>query len=277
MFRTRPPVYALACVALSFVQLAVNVWLVYTDPFTNAGSYRWLLLNLAITVVLGVLIMLQLPRALQWRPRRSIRPSYELKLERQRIARDLHDQVGSQLVHAMALVDKADPAMFPLAKALEHCLLDLRLLVDSMDGDDDALTDRLARLRHRIQPSLDQRGIALKWNVLPADGVAIPMGTPARELTAIVQEAVSNVLQHSGATALTIGLQHIEENGSGAWRLQVIDNGRGLPASPTGHAAGHGTTSMRKRAAKAGAHLELLPAPNQSQGLCVQVTLPTGS
>lgn len=274
MFRTRPPVYALACVALWLVQLAVNVWLLYTDPVSYAGAYPWLLVNLATTVVLGVLIVLQVPRALQWRPRRSVRPSYELKLERQRIARDLHDQVGSQLVHAMALVDRRDPAMLPLVKALEHCLLDLRLLVDSMDGDDDALTDRLARLRHRIQPSLDQRGIALEWDVMLGDGVAIPVGAPARNLTAIVQEAVSNVLQHSGATALTIRLQHLEEQG-GAWRLQVIDNGKGLSGLPTGHASGHGTTSMRARAAKAGGRLELLPGPGQ--GLCVQVTVPTGS
>jgi len=275
MFRTRPPAYALACVALWIVQLAVNVWLVYANQLTHAGSNLWLLLNLATTVVLGVLIVLQVPRALQWRPRRSIRPSYEVKLERQRIARDLHDQVGSQLVHAMALVDRGNPAMLPLAKTLEHCLLDLRLLVDSMGGDDDALTDRLARLRHRIQPSLDQRGIALQWSVMPAEGVAMPMGAPARELTAIVQEAVSNVLQHSGATALTIVLQHIKEEGGGAWQLQIIDNGKGLPVSPTGHAVGHGTISMQKRAAKAGGRLELLPGPGL--GLCVQVTVPAGS
>ena len=60
--------------------------------------------------------------------------------ERQRIARDLHDQAGSQLVHAMALVDGGSPAMRAAAAGAEHCSLDLRLLVDSMDGDDDALS-----------------------------------------------------------------------------------------------------------------------------------------
>ena len=275
MFRTRPPVYALACTALWLIQLAVNLWLVFADQLAHASAHRWLLFNLATTVVLGILILLQVPRALQWRPRRSIRPSYELKLERQRIARDLHDQVGSQLVHAMALLDQRNPAMQPLAKALGNCLLDLRLLVDSMDGDDDALTDRLARLRHRIQPSLDQRGIALDWDVMLVDGASMPVGAPARELTAIVQEAMSNVLQHSGATAVAIRLRHVQTDDGDAWQLQISDNGKGLPAMPMGHDAGHGIAGMRLRAIKAGGRLELLPG--EGQGLCVQITVPARS
>ncbi len=276
MFRTRPAAYALTCVALWFIQLCVNALLVCFGS-EQVAAHQWLLFNLVTTVVLGVLILLQVPRALQWRPRLSIRPSYELKLERQRIARDLHDQVGSQLVHAMALVDSRNPAMQPLAKALEHCLLDVRLLVDSMDGDDDALIDRLARLRHRIQPSLNQRGIALHWDVAFTGAAAMPMGAPARELTAIVQEAVSNVLQHSGATAVTIALHHVQDKDGGAWQLQVSDNGKGLPApAPTGQGAGHGMTSMRQRAAKAGGGLQLLPGL-QGQGLCVQVMVPARS
>ncbi|MBS0506054.1 MAG: ATP-binding protein [Proteobacteria bacterium] len=276
MFRTRPPAYALACAALWFIQLCINVLLIFTN-LSPATSHYWLLSNLVTTVLLGVLILLQVPRALQWRPRRSARPSYELKLERQRIARDLHDQVGSQLVHAIAMVDAHNPATQPLAKALEHCLLDVRLLVDSMDGDDDALIDRLARLRHRIQPSLNQRGIALQWDVAFASGADMPVGAPARELTAIVQEAVSNMLQHSGASALAIRLQHVQDATGSAWQLQVSDNGKGLPtAALKGQDAGHGLAGMRQRAAKAGGRLQLLPGL-QGQGLCVQVTVPARS
>lgn len=274
MFRTRPPAYALVCAVLCLMQLVVNVLLVaYAGRFVPETALRWQIFSLAITFVLGVLILLQVPRALQWRPRRSIRPSRELKIERQRIARDLHDQVGSQLVHAMALVDGGSPAMRPLLQALEHCLLDLRLLVDSMDGDDDALSDRLARLRHRIQPVLDHRGIALDWNVMPAGEVPMPVGLPARELTAIVQEALSNVLQHASATAVSISLEPVRTAEGDAWRLRVADNGKGLATpEPTGHEAGHGIAGMRLRASRAGGLLELLPSAEQ--GLCVQVTLP---
>src|SRR5690606_2375682 len=123
----------------------------------------------------------------------------------------LHDHVGSQIVAAMALVDANDPAARPLAQALEQCLLDLRLLVDSMDGDDEGLPERLARLRHRLQPALDRRGIALHWQVFPEPGAPWPTGHAARECVAIVQEAISNAIQHTGATELRVVLE-----GSGA-------------------------------------------------------------
>ncbi len=263
--------------ALVHTTVCQYCFLVFTD-LAQGASQHWLLFNLVTTALLGFLILLQVPRALQWRPRRSARPSHELKLERQRIARDLHDQVGSQLVHAIAMVDAHNPATQPLAKALEHCLLDVRLLVDSMDGDDDALIDRLARLRHRIQPSLNQRGIALQWDVAFAGAAAMPMGAPARELTAIVQEAVSNVLQHSGATAVAIRLRHVQDDATAApGSCRSATTARACrPRRSRGQDAGHGIAGMRQRAAKAGGRLQLLPGP-QGQGLCVQVTVPARS
>lgn len=274
MFRTRPPVFALACVAVWLVALSVDTLLLaYADHLSLQAEHRWKILSLATLVVLGILLLVQLPRALQWRPRRSLRPSPEVKRERQRIARDLHDQVGSQLVNAMALVDGSDPAQRLLAQALELCLLDLRLLVDSMDGEDDSLADRLARLRHRIQPVLDRRGIALQWDIAPPGDLALPAGVAAREMAAVVHEAVSNVLQHAGATALAIRLRLVETLQGRAWQLQVVDNGAGLPGGGSSQQdSGHGITSMHARAAALAGWLELLP--QEGQGLCVQLTVP---
>ena len=128
------------------------------------------------------------------------RPHPVLQAERQRIARDLHDQVGSQLVSAIALLDPATPSQKLALSALEQCLLDLRLVVDSMDSSDESLPDRLARLRHRIQPVLQHRGIVLAWEVDCTPHEHLPSGDQAAHLAHIVQEALSNMLQHSGAT-----------------------------------------------------------------------------
>ncbi len=101
----------------------------------------------------------------------------------------------------------------------------------------------------------------------------MPVGLPARELTAIVQEALSNVLQHASATAVSISLEPVRTSEGDAWRLRVADNGKGLATpGPTGYEAGHGIAGMRLRASRAGGLLELLPSAGQ--GLCVQVTLP---
>jgi len=269
------------------LQLVVTLaLLVQVHERIDTAAWRWGLAAALAGLALAVLLLLRLPRDLQWRPRRSKRASREVLLERQRIARDLHDHVGSQLVGALAQLDPGDAGMQPLAQALEQCLLDLRLVVDSMDGDDDLLPWRLARVRRRVQPALDRQGIALQWQVSGAAGVDWPRGEAAREFTAIVQEAISNVLQHSGATEIAVLLQAHEDDSTvapGAWRLQVSDNGRGLPQ--THDAGGKGLANMRRRAARLGARLELLPPGHTADGegaygrsgLCVRVTVPASA
>ncbi len=62
----------------------------------------------------------------------------------------------------------------------------------------------------------------------------------------VVQEALSNVAQHSGATACTVSLNA----GSGFVRVVVEDNGCGIDSAATGAIAGRGLglIGMRERA-----------------------------
>lgn len=274
MFRTRPPAFALACVALWGAQMAIGL-VVFIAPGRAApeGTRLWQASGLACGMGLGTLLLVQLPRALQWQRRRSRRPSGDVLQERRRIARDLHDKVGSQLVSAMALLDAREPLHRPALQALEHCMLDVRLLVDSMDGGDDSLGDSLARLRHRIQPVLDHRGIGLAWNVQTAPESAMPIGCCARELACVAQEAISNALQHADATALSVELRHATgPAGRGEWHLRICDNGKGLPAGGGGAQAGHGMAGMRRRVQAAGGVLEV--APVETGGVSIHIVVP---
>ncbi len=263
---------ALACLLLCALQGALCLLLLaWEGPWAGGFPWRWqaVAVQAALVALLLLLLAGQLLRVLRWRPRRSKRLAREVTQERQRIARDLHDQVGSQIVGAMALLDPGDAASQPLASALERCLLNLRMVVDATGGDDDDLLQRLAQLRHRLQPALDRRGIALHWRVTLEPGVPWLVGEPARQLAFIAQEAVSNVLQHAQASELTVALQSLPLPQGPGLCLQISDNGRGMPAAlRAGGAAG---THMRQRAAGMGAALELLAAPGG--GLCVRVTL----
>jgi len=236
---------------------------------------QWLAGSLIITqALLGLLIVVQVPRALQWRPRRNPRPSAELQAERQRIARELHDNVGSQLVSTMGLLEPKLPAHAQALRALEQCLLDLRLVVDSMDSATDSLEDRLARLRHRIQPVLDRRGIQMAWNVHTAEGVETPCAERAQHMVSIVQESLSNMLQHAQATQVKVSLDHDEQQG--AWCLEVSDNGRGLPEESSALRAGpsgFGLEGMRNRALQMGGALEL--SRPEEGGTCIRVVVPS--
>ena len=274
MFRTSPPRFALACLALAVVQWVLSLLLAWHWWDQSASAIRWLAIaQIVAGALLGLLILIQLPRALQWRPRRNPRPSAELQAERKRIARELHDNIGSQLINAMVLLDPQIPAQSQALRALEQCMLDLRLVVDSMDRDTDSLIDHLARLRHRMQPVLERRGITMVWHVDLADGVDAPVAGRAQHMLAIVQEALSNMLQHAQATQVAVRLTRDRE--LGAWRLEICDNGRGLPAESVASPApssGFGLEGMRGRALQMGGALELV-RPDEG-GTCIRVVLP---
>lgn len=273
MFRTRPPGYAIACISLCLIQLGSTV-VVLRDfwSVSDVTQKVWGLSAVSASLALGVLVLLQLPRALQWRPRLNPRPSSEVLAERQRIARDLHDGVGSQLVCAMALLNANPASDANVTHLLEKSMLDLRLLVDSMDGASEPFFDRLAKLRHRMHPALERRGIGLVWNVQVASSTKPLDSDTATHMLGILQEALSNVLQHSRATEVSVQVQYI--CASGSWYAEVCDNGMGITASDVEGAvhAGHGVAGMRRRANLAGGQLNI--ERRREGGTCLSALVP---
>lgn len=257
----------LLCWGLPFGLLC---WLVGDDLLTSpqplASELRgWYWAGLTGGMVIGCWLALQARRAWIWRRRRNPRPTRETLAERRRMARALHDSVGSQLVNASLLLDRTDPQQRQLHEVLEQCLLDLRLLVDTMDDDQCGLTERLATLRHRLGPVVERRAIALHWEMPELRQAGLPTGEAAQHLCAIVQEAVSNVLQHAQAKTLQVTLQQQDDR----WHLRVQDDGVGIVPSAHG-SLGNGLQGMAYRAARAGAQLERGPGL-QGRGVCVHV------
>lgn len=265
------------CLALGLLQMLwLGAWL-----WQPAGQPPgWLRLAgavlLAATALAWGIGAARLQRLLLWRRRRSVRPSRELQAERRRISGDLHDGVGALLVHAMALLEPRDPRERQVQVLLEQALLDMRLMVDSMDAMDDLLPVRLARLRHRLQPVLDRRGMAMHWHMddlqAGSGGTApgLPQGLRAQHLVAIAQEAVSNVLQHAQARSLWLVLAALPADGraspAATWELRIEDDGIGM-AQPSGAVPGNvpgmpprqgmGLPGMQRRALAMGATLQV--------------------
>jgi len=136
-------------------------WLLQPGAVFNSAPWWTAALGAAGSMAAVVWLLPLAYRSVLWRRRKSARPSREVQLERRRIAEALHDDVGSQLVQLISLAGLGtDPAIRSNA---EQCLLDLRLIVDSMDSRNEPLGVLLARFRHRLQPVLDHRGMNLHW------------------------------------------------------------------------------------------------------------------
>ncbi len=176
-----------------------------------------------------------------------------LASERERITRDMHDGLGGQLVAALALSASVEHRSL-LHETLEASLQELRLLIDSAEPTDGDLLSVLGMLRMRSARRLEAAGIRVDWQVCelpPLQGLE-----PHRVLQVmrILQEALTNVLKHAGATRISVhtGTENVD---GGTWvRIDVADDGKGLAADTT---AGRGLANMRRRAGELGGKVEL--------------------
>jgi hypothetical protein len=194
--------------------------------------------------------------------------------ERQRIMRELHDGVGSQLVGLLNMVARpgGDPAV--LQEQVQQALDEMRMAVDSLQPLHDDLVTVLATLRYRLQPRLQAAGIDVVWDVdeLPVLKQLSPYAM--LQVQRILLEAFTNVLKHARASQVIVQARWYSEPQSRV-ALQITDNGVGLRTDVGAHAAdrhGCGIDNMRGRAVAIGATLRVGLAPDG--GVCVALDWP---
>ncbi|MBC7380103.1 MAG: hypothetical protein H7346_22060 [Burkholderiaceae bacterium] len=175
--------------------------------------------------------------------------------ERERMMRDIHDGIGSQLITTLNAVERDRSVPQHVAAMLRECIDELRLMIDSLEPGEESLAVALANLRWRLEPRLTDAGLALDWQVDPGIGLASPGGV--LQVLRIVQEGVTNVLKHAGATQLRVCAK-----ADGPWLLvEVGDDGHGMLQPPSGSmdpAPGHrGLDNMHARAMQLGGSLEV--------------------
>ena len=192
--------------------------------------------------------------------------------ERRRIARDLHDGVCSQLVNILATLDTHAPQQQIVALSLEQCLMDMKIMVDVIDGADESLIDVLGRLRYRVQRALDTLGIGMHW-VVDVDGPLQNLhGETARQVLRITQECLSNVMRHSHASMVEVICSYLPA--SNFMLLEVRDDGDGIPRREAGRLGGKGLENMQQRATSLGGHLQIFTKPGAGTRVRLLVPLP---
>lgn len=192
--------------------------------------------------------------------------------ERSRILRDMHDGVGAHLTSALRQLQSPQENKVDLGlvtQTLRDSLDQLKLSIDALSLQPGDVVGLLASLRFRITPRLKAVGLELVWDV--ADLPPWPQGqAPAlRQLQYILFEGLSNVLQHSGATRLTLSA-HAKVD---CLEVSLIDNGRGW----SGEGEGQGLQAMRARAGVIGARIAFLARPEGGAELRVSLPLKAGS
>lgn len=166
--------------------------------------------------------------------------------ERERIMRDMHDGVGGQLIHALALSEEQNNET--LREALEQALLDMRLIIDSIDPTESSFIDLLANYRYRLSKVMSKHEIDVHWEI-DEDFKGQLRPEISLNLLRIMQEAMTNTIKHSRARNLTIAVRI-----SDAIVVEIADDGIGVGNE---NELGYGIDNMRKRAAAIGASLTI--------------------
>lgn len=190
--------------------------------------------------------------------------------ERKRISYDLHDHVGSQLsyvVNNLELIHHLDrenervQRAFSMSQAAMSSLRDTVWALHSEELTVQALSGRMENVARKL---LEQKeGIQLLTENNVIENSVIPQ-QHTMHIMRVFQEAVHNVIKHSGATQLTIGVSDTEDQ----LCITIRDNGSGMinNGSKPFH---YGLQSMKERAAKIGGLLNIECNP----GTCVTLTL----
>lgn len=191
--------------------------------------------------------------------------------ERQRLTRDMHDGLGSQLLGALQLAQNDAVPREMLVRQLREALDHLKLTVDAMQDTEGDIATLLGALRYRLSPRLEAAGIALQWEVAPLPMMENWTVRHSRHLQMILFEAFSNMIAHAGASQARLRAWHDDEAGSAAIRITLADNGNGFLSEEEPESRGHGLANMRIRAGHIGAAIEWQSSP---AGTCLSLALP---
>jgi signal transduction histidine kinase len=201
--------------------------------------------------------------------------------ERTRIAREIHDELGSLLVALKMDVGWLAKRVDDRAPLVAKCQGMGRLI--------DTAVDNLGRIITDLRPSiLDHQGLwaALEWQakefidsaeldadlqvVVPAGAVA-PGGGQATAVFRIFQEVLSNVARHARARRVSIRIDVDPPPGPTLY-IEVRDDGVGAPPEALNHPRSYGVMGLRERARHFGGRLRIDSAPGQ--GTRVRLAMP---
>jgi two-component system, NarL family, sensor histidine kinase UhpB len=196
--------------------------------------------------------------------------------ERQRIARNLHDEVGQTMTGVLLLLKRLErdatpeqgAALGEAQAAIKASLEDVRRIAQELRPEILGHLGLPSALVNLARTFSDRTGIEVRRQ-LPTH---LPGLEPQVELVLyrVAQEGLTNAARHSGASEVTLTLEHDADSVV----LRLLDNGHGFDG---GHAEDGGLRGIRERALIVGGAVAIKPAPGGGVEIRLQVPIGTGT
>ena len=202
---------------------------------------------------------------------------HALAQERARIARDLHDDLGSSLTEIAMLATTSPSLKLPAdgaAERMESIAGKSRSLVKALDEivwvvdpERDTLASVVRYLASYVEEYLAGMKITCRVQI-PNSFEDQPVSGQARHhLFLAVKEALNNAVRHGGASEISFRVRVLE----GQLSISITDNGSGF--DPSGPSSGHGLSNLRDRLQQLHGRCEFQSSPGAGTTVVLEVPL----
>ena len=175
--------------------------------------------------------------------------------ERVRIARDLHDDVGTGLAKIVimaenAAADQDNESIRSIADTAQQVIDSVRSIVWVMKSNDDRLAATIGYIQSKVADLMSDKGISFSYDELLTkehliDAIAM------RNIVLSTKEIATNIVRHSQASSVSMFVRDTH----GALTVELRDNGIGF--DPSRSHRGSGLLNIRERMMEIGGRVEI--------------------
>jgi signal transduction histidine kinase/ligand-binding sensor domain-containing protein len=206
----------------------------------------------------------------------------ELQKERTRIARDMHDEVGSKLSrlsllsemasHNAELPPEARSEVAEISETARETIRSFEEIVWAVNPKNDSLPNLFHYLCRFAEDFFEGSEVHCAYE-LPEQIPDVEVPTELRHHVFLAgKEALNNVLKHAGARLVCVRLKLV----AAGFEIQIEDDGQGFPdARPEARpGTGYGLENMRERMRQAGGQCDIQTRPGQGTHVTLRLPCP---
>ena len=192
--------------------------------------------------------------------------------ERSRIARDLHDDIGSRLLSGLYQSD-----LQQTKQVIRQSIADMRSIISGMTGEGVTLDTALQSLQQETAQRLQDSGITLNWSISLENG-DIPLSYQTyKNYISTLRELVTNMIKYAQATQVSIDIIGTQR----VLKTEICDNGTGFDLNTVDADLSHsqGISNLKQRLQQLHGTIDVLSKPQLLDGvqkgtrLCICIPL----
>ncbi|HTJ79382.1 MAG TPA: sensor histidine kinase [Rariglobus sp.] len=241
----------------------------WRNPWFWAGGL--LVTGLPLLLVGRHLVKLKIRRQMEY-----LKQEHLMEMERLRIARDIHDDLGAGLTHISLVSSTAESETMSIEEAREHfqkiagmtktLVSSLYETVWTVDPENDRLESMVNHLIQILESLCEPAGLRCRIKAATVPKHRAVSSEVRHNLSLAVKEAVHNAVKYSRGTEVTLRIDWVDP----VLTVTITDDGIGFDVGRA--QAGHGLANMRQRMNTLGGTIRLAGGPGK--GTCLKFELP---